>query len=65
MKFVKTAIISVLLVATVLLAASCGKKCASCGDLSMSGEEMFGEFVCKDCIDDMNDLFGDLGGLLG
>lgn len=64
MKFVKTAIISVLLVATVLLATSCGKKCVSCGKASMSGEELFGEFVCQNCIDDMNDLFGNLGGLL-
>ena len=53
----KIALLMVVLIATTML-ASCGKKCSSCGDSSMSGKEIAGEFICQDCIDDLNDLLG-------
>lgn len=53
----KIALLLAVLTATSLL-ASCGKKCSTCGENSMSGKEIAGEFICEDCIDDLEDLFG-------
>ena len=55
----KIALLMVVLIATTLL-ASCGKKCSSCGENSTKGKEISGEFICQDCIDDINDLFSGL-----
>ena len=56
----KAIIAGVLLVTTLLFAASCGKKCSVCEKNSMGGEELFGQFICDKCIDDMNDMLGGL-----
>ncbi len=52
----KMVIAGILLVTTLLFAASCGKKCDACGKNSMGGEEVFGVFVCDNCIKDLQNI---------
>ena len=54
----KVIAVAALLAATVLMAVSCGEKCDVCGKNSMGGEEVFGQFVCDNCIEDMNNMLG-------
>lgn len=53
----KKIVAGVLLVTTLLFAVSCGKKCEACGKMSSKGEELFGVFVCQNCIDELNSAF--------
>ena len=54
----KIIITAALLVTTLLMAVSCTKQCDVCGENSMGGKEIFGQFVCNGCIEDMGSMFG-------
>lgn len=55
----KIALLMAVLAATMML-ASCGEKCANCGENSTKGKEIAGEFICQDCIDEVKDALSGL-----
>ena len=54
----KIIIAGLIAVTTLLFAASCGEKCDVCGKNSMGGEEVFGQFVCNNYIEEMGSMLG-------
>ncbi len=47
---IKALILAGVMVLSMALFAGCGKKCAVCGDRSSDGQEIYGQFVCDDCL---------------
>lgn len=58
MKKIKALILAGVMVLSIAALTGCGKECSACGETSSDGQEIFGEFICQDCLDSASSMMG-------